>query len=86
MFILRKTHNAKKIETNIFLGDRYDLVTKECNPEEYEKWSYHLYNQIEPIVYGFIIYDNGAKIQDLCCHYANLIMTDSGNIFSDLTL
>lgn len=86
MFILRKIHNTKGIETNISLGNSYDLVTMEHNPEEYKRISLELYDQVEPIVYGFIVYENGAKILDLCCHYKNYIMTSSGEVFSDETL
>ena len=86
MFILRKINVSKGIETNINLGNRYDLITKEHNPEEFEKTSKELYDGVEPIVYGFIIYNDGTNVEDLCCHYYNYLMTGDGKTFANLSL
>lgn len=86
MFILRRI-TSEGNELNDCLGDRYHLVLKERNQEEYEKALKVLKWKDDEELYGFIIYSKGNEM----IHYplykksVYFIMTETGKTFANIS-
>lgn len=95
-FILRKVLQDNT-QTNIILGDSYQLVEREANYDEFSKafetdfGKFHVADldpesdSFSKNCYAFLIVDGGSKFIPLYKGQYNYIMTDSGKTFSNLT-
>jgi len=87
MFILRRITSENR-QLNDCLGNRYHLVLKVENKDEYEealkvmKWK-----DDDETLYGFVIYDQGNQMI-YCPLYKKsvyFIMTESGKTFANIS-
>lgn len=93
MFILRR-YTSEHNEVNESLGDSYNLVKKEINPEEFNR-TYKIWagvgedliedNLVTDGIYMFIIYKDGREIIPLHKASTYYIMTENGKTFSNIT-
>jgi hypothetical protein len=87
MFILRRITSENK-QVNDCLGDRYHLVLKETNKDDYVdaltevKWKGD-----DDELYGFVIYSSGNEMihSPLYKESIYFIMTESGKTFANIT-
>lgn len=84
MFILRKI-SGSGVEMNFNLGDSYTLITKEHNKKEFKEMAEKNKAMQDPIIYGFVAYDNG-KLLYLSSQQENYIMTENGGTFANVCL
>lgn len=87
MFVLRRiTSNGD--EGNTCIGEAYNYVRKEENPEEYDAtlraWLLGLKRNDEDI-YGFVIYNGGQTITPLYKKSVYFIMMGNGQTFANIT-
>lgn len=97
MYTLRRMLVENQVQSNVLIGESYNYVDREIAYEEFkkvfEKFFYEPYTgDSDPTsdddnknVYGFIIYDDGSKIQPLYKNQRAYVMTESGQTFSNLT-
>jgi len=89
MFILRKVANGH--ESNTIVGDSYNFVSKETNPEEFtlafKSWHGAIsIAEEDSETYAFLIYECGQKSMPLFKNQYNYIMTSDGKTFANITL
>jgi len=95
-FILRKVLNDNT-QTNIVLGDQYQLIERDSNYDEFSKafeadfGKFHVAD-LDPTsdnfaqnCYAFLIIYGGDKLIPLYKKQFNYIMTDSGKTFANLS-
>lgn len=97
MFVLRQT-NKKSSECNHMLGDSYNFVSRETNPDEFRRtYKIHFeedhkddlddvnstYNSVN--CHGFVVYNNGVDIYPLYKGFRYYVMTGDGKTFDNLT-
>ena len=95
-FILRKVLNDST-QTNIVLGNQYQLVDREVNYDEFSRVFEHEFEKfhvadLDPTsdnfskdCYAFVVCEEGSKLIPLYKKQFNYIMTDSGKTFCNLT-
>lgn len=88
MFILRNIADGH--QSNTILGESYNLVEKESNPQEFTRAFDNWHGAIVPrdddhSTYGFIIYEKGSKMYPLYKNQYNYIMISDGNTFANIT-
>ena len=83
MFVLRRL-TSQNAEVNTVLGDSYNLVDSERNPEDFEK-SLEILKCDRNDVYAFIIYRNGSETLPLYKKSVYFIMMSNGQTFSNIT-
>jgi len=95
-FILRKVLNDNT-QTNIVLGDQYQLIERDTNYDEFSKafevdfGKFHVAD-LDPEsdnftknCYAFLVINEGSKFIPLYKGQFNYIMTDSGKTFANLS-
>lgn len=90
-FILR-VHDENGIETNVVLGEKYKVIRKDTNEEEFNAHysEYHgniitkedTYNN----TFGFVMFNEGTELIALLHTDRIYVMTGSGKTFSNLSL
>lgn len=88
MFILRKVEDGH--QSNTIVGDSYNFVSKEANPEEFtlafKSWHGAIsVPEEDSETYAFLIYEGGQKIMPLFKKQYNYIMTSDGKTFANIT-
>lgn len=86
MFTIRRI-TSQNLESNQALGERYVLIDKEKNPEDFEKslkamkWT----NEQASEVYAFVSYNSGKDIMPLYRKSTYFIMTGKGQTFANIS-
>jgi hypothetical protein len=84
MFILRRL-TSQNAEINTILGETYNLIDRERNIEDFKKSLKVMMWEDDPNIYGFISYNDGAKLQALYAKSVYFVMTSDGKTFSNIT-
>lgn len=86
MFVLRKI-TGSGIQSNICLNKVYNYFNTESNPEEVKKTlQLKQFKESESDkIYGFVVYDEGSKIEPLYMAQQNFIMMSDGKTFANIS-
>lgn len=96
MFILRKI-SGKGLESNIVIGDSYNIIHRESNTEDFRKTYKIVFlkdhvadndseaDQFSKRCYAFIVYNKGSEIFPLYKTQWNYIMTCNGDTFANVS-
>lgn len=86
MFVLRRI-TSEANELNDCIGERYHLVLKERNKDEYEKSLKALKWEDDNELYGFVIYSFANEMVHCPLYKKSVyfIMTESGQTFANIS-
>ena len=83
MFVIRKIFKDS-VEYNLSIGNHYDLVDKERSPEEFNLIDENTYESPD-MIYAYIVYAGGSKIEPLYNTQQNYIMNEDGGLFANVS-
>lgn len=86
MFVLRQIDSNNR-ESNVCIGERYNFISKEICPEEFEKLESSFFDKVyEPgVVYAFVCFNAGVGILPLFKSQRNYIMNENGGLFANVS-
>lgn len=82
MFILRRI-TKDCIQTNIMLGDRYQMISDISSPDEFEKALKRSDVVKKDTVHAFVVTENGNRLLPLFKGQATFIMAETGRTFEN---
>lgn len=84
MFVLRRI-TSEGLQTNETMGDHYNYVDAELNPEEFKKCMDQMKWVHDKDIYGFVVFENGSQLRALYKKSAWFVMMSNGQTFANIT-